>query len=363
MSDTGWKNAGTGSGLTNSSNITSSNDTYATATHTFTEFDYEYETLVATNFGFEVPTGATITGVQMRVECKVSGGTVMVETSMGEGPELQGVSSDRTDSYGSGIRTDESYIVYPPGSPEDDLWGATIGVSDVNGSSFGVSIPFSFSGEDETIDLYVDNVQMKVFYEPLNTGWVSPGTGSQDATGDFDWTNLSNISSDGDVVVNDGTPSLLAGESVTINNLIASNYSFSIPSGATIDGVEVKIYHRVYGSASVSLSVNSFKLVKDSTIVGDDGSADLTAGHYEYVEESSGGSSDMWGTTLSSSDVNSSNFGASVSYTVTNESPIDTGTNQSSLNVDYIQIKVYYTESSGTPTVGTKYALPAFKRP
>ena len=53
MSDTGWKSAGTGSGLTNSSNITSSNDTYATASHTFTEYNYAYETLDATNFGLD----------------------------------------------------------------------------------------------------------------------------------------------------------------------------------------------------------------------------------------------------------------------------------------------------------------------
>ena len=195
MSDTGWKSAGTGSGLTNSSNITSSNDTYATASHTFTEYNYAYETLDATNFGFEIPVGATIIGVQMRVEGSkdASGGVIMYEDGSDDGPALKGVTGSTDGDVG--VPDTEAYQLFPLGSSENDLWGATIGVSDVNDSSFGVSIPFSFSGESETIDLSVDNVQMKVFYEPLNTGWVSPGTTSESGSGEA-WTDENEVKDD-----------------------------------------------------------------------------------------------------------------------------------------------------------------------
>jgi len=105
-----------------------------------------------------------------------------------------------------------------------------------------------------------------------------------------------------------------------------------------------------------------------------------------------GGSSDKWGETWSASDINDSDFGfvfafddqylptisnylkttnfgfaiptgsvidgieVGVEYKQVNDGPIS----DNQIMVDNIAIKVYYTEGS-TPTVGTKYPLPAFK--
>jgi hypothetical protein len=350
MADTGWKNAGTGSGLTNSSNISSSNNTYATASETLSTYNHSEKTLVATNFGFEVPIGATITGVQMKVECKAgSGGRVSIEKGFdNEGPMLQGVSSNRTDVYGSGLSTTDAYIVFPPSSPEDDLWGATIGVSDVNNSSFGVSIPFlldEFEGNAETtVELYVDNVQMKVFYEPLNTGWISPGTVvSDDTVGTKAWSNPSNAK--------------------------ASDNSYATASETDWPGDVNNIYDYMV------------KIVKGGSVSGTNKATntdiDGTDTYYTF-----GGSSDLWGNTLTSSDINNSNFGCVISYAINEGSPtlteylkcssfglnIPSGSTINGVqvrveakrdpsytcNVDHIQIKVYYTEAGTSQTVSTK---------
>jgi hypothetical protein len=112
------------------------------------------------------------------------------------------------------------------------------------------------------------------------------------------------------------------------------------------------------------------------------------------TEEILGSSSDTWGRSWTTSEINSNNFVSILSGTdyygeTASNVACDWGAfgfdipAGSTINgrevkldsycehvfmadydwfVDHIQIKVYYTET-GTPTVGTKYALPAFKRP
>jgi hypothetical protein len=143
--------------------------------------------------------------------------------------------------------------------------------------------------------------------------------------------------------------------------------------------------------------IKTIKLVRGGSIVGDNkvGSTVLpdtdTDAYISY-----GGSDDLWGTTLTPSDVNASTFGVVVNFEGTNsevtsyeteylkltnfgasvpsgatidgvEVRMDAyekfygGDTQTDANVDHIQIKVYYTESTGTPVIGEKYPLPAFR--
>lgn len=100
-------------------------------------------------------------------------------------------------------------------------------------------------------------------------------------------------------------------------------------------------------------------------------------------DNSAGGSDDLWGTTWSSGDFDSENFriylngnyyggqdyggfdfGIASGSTINGVEVYFNGyypDGNNNTRVYYIQIKVYYTDSS-TPTVGVKYPLPAFKR-
>jgi hypothetical protein len=187
-----------------------------------------------------------------------------------------------------------------------------------------------------------------------DTGWVSPGTVVSDGTiGDVAWSNPSNAK--------------------------ASDNSYS-----TVDPGGPDMFEDF-----------AVKIVKSDGSIGstNKGGSNLIPSSDTYITY--GGSSDLWSETWSASDINDSDFGVVYSVSggegyyseylkATNfDFSIPTGSTIDGIEarvehsyyysgmpppieryckVDHIQIKVYYTET-GTPTVGTKYALPAFKRP
>ena len=187
-----------------------------------------------------------------------------------------------------------------------------------------------------------------------DTGWVSPGT-----------------------VVNDSSVGTDAWSNPT--NARASDNTYAITKR---DG-----YGFSYEEA--------IKIVKSNGTIGSSNKS--TGARLPLTEQyiSYGGSSDLWGETWSYTDINDSDFGvvfqvenrnfADITYSnylkATNfgfnipsgatieglEVQIEQWLNDhydshnNTAEVDHIRIKVYYTES-GTPTVGVKYPLPAFKR-
>jgi hypothetical protein len=187
-----------------------------------------------------------------------------------------------------------------------------------------------------------------------DTGWVSPGTVASDSTiGDFSWESPSNAkaSDNSNAVANPAT----SNAEYDSEYLKATNFGFSIPTGATIDGIEAEIEMTCSYDFGAQPTENEIKIVKSNGSIGATNRATGAGIPAPEASVSYGGSSDLWGETWSVSDINDSDFGIVFSGT-TYSDPFGQG-----LNVDHIQIKVYYTES-GTPTVGVKYPLPAFKR-
>ena len=119
----------------------------------------------------------------------------------------------------------------------------------------------------------------------------------------------------------------------TMHYLKATNFSFSIPSGATIDGITLEIEKkRTQGGAIADAAV---RIVKGGTIGTTDksnGSAWPGADAYTTY----GSSSDKWGETWTASDINGSTFGAALSATLSGSPPIQ-------INVDHFRITVNYT--------------------
>lgn len=164
----------------------------------------------------------------------------------------------------------------------------------------------------------------------------SPGTAADDATvGTLAWSNPDNIKVSDNVYASASTSTV----PFTTHYLKATNFGFSIPAGATINGILVEIERKMSGP-SVSVIDSEIKIVKSDGSIGSTNKS--TGATWQTVESYSsfGGSSDLWGETWTSSDINSSNFGAVLSATV----------NLRTANVDHIRITITYTEVSKTMT-------------
>lgn len=119
--------------------------------------------------------------------------------------------------------------------------------------------------------------------------------------------------------------------------LQATNFSFAIPSDATITGITVGIEKKASSSIIVDTIV---KLVKGGTISGDNkASASVWSTSDAYTTY--GGSSDMWGLSLTPADVNASNFGVVITGGVNTSS-------SANMYVDHIEITVDYTGGSSS---------------
>lgn len=132
----------------------------------------------------------------------------------------------------------------------------------------------------------------------------SAGTGANDASvGERAWTNPGNITASDDTRAS----TTMVGVELTTQYLKATNFGFSIPSGATINGITVNVEKQASGSDDYQV-----RIVKGGTIGATDrakagawGASDTS---YTY-----GSSSDLWGETWTDADINSSTFGFVIS--------------------------------------------------
>ena len=177
-----------------------------------------------------------------------------------------------------------------------------------------------------------------------DTGLVLCGTGANISGSGTDWDNPSNITAENsnyayaDLNKNGGLSDYLR----------ATNFSFSVPSGATVDGVEVQINKE--GETSVQYDEYVY-LVEDGLIIsGCENKAQSTPWPETTPATSTyGGTSDTWSCSLSDTIVNSSTFGVQI---MAEHQGL---TNRRWVAVYWIKIKVYYTEAGG----GSTYQLVA----
>jgi len=137
-----------------------------------------------------------------------------------------------------------------------------------------------------------------------DTGYISPGTMADDsAVGSRTWSNPDNAKA------NDGSYASygIAYGPEYSHYLKATNFGFSIPSGATIDGIKVEIE----GKTDADTAGNDYRV----SIVKSDGTVGTTnKGNNTMLESSDtyrtyGGATDLWGETWSDTDINDTDFG------------------------------------------------------
>ena len=116
---------------------------------------------------------------------------------------------------------------------------------------------------------------------------------------------------------------------------IVTNFTFGLPSGATIDGVELQVESRATGGTWTQV----VQLYNGSAI----GNSKSTTGITSTTDETRtyGGAADLWSATLTQAIVNGTGFGVIVTANRT------AGTGGTRFEIDSLQMRITYTESSG----------------
>jgi len=145
---------------TNPGNVTTSDDNHATFSATF-DGDSSKD-LDCTNFGFSIPAGATINGIEANIE---RNGFDIIDLSIkllnGDGAGGESAQDKSTGASWSVSDTVDSF------GDSTDTWGETWSVSDVNSSDFGVRIQCqdNTAGAPPTLGFAsIDHVEITVYY-------------------------------------------------------------------------------------------------------------------------------------------------------------------------------------------------------
>jgi hypothetical protein len=316
---------------TNVTRVVSTNSSYATASVTNTVTHY----INCQNFGFSVPSNATIAGVLCSVIAHTNGSLGDAgdnSVKLIKGGTIQGTDQVIFGTLAALASSTDLTFLYPVTGGGANLWGLTLTPADVNASNFGVAV--SLQGEtNNTNTIFVDSITLQVFYYFNATTAKFPGTAADVAPGsDTAWASVNNIKA-----TDTSVATCTLANSATSDYLEATNFGFAVPSNATINGV-LATWTKDGEDKDTLMS-----LIKNGTISGNNYSYINGLQFQGYVLStltavSYGSANDLWGLTLTPADVNASNFGCMCQCTDN-----DFGGKGSTANVDSVTMVVYYT--------------------
>ncbi len=155
---------------------------------------------------------------------------------------------------------------------------------------------------------------MYISYTATSSVMNYPGTVVDDnSVGTPAWSNPSNATSTNGAYAF-SNPGTTAGSPT--HYLKATNFGFSIPSGSTINGVQAEIQAADTAACPPSSTDNIVKLVKGGTVQGNNLASTVPWSCY-LTWRGYGSSTEMWGLSLTDTDVNASNFGIVLSVAST----------------------------------------------
>jgi hypothetical protein len=162
-------------------------------------------------------------------------------------------------------------------------------------------------------------------------GPLSPGTAGDDSTvGTVNWSNPGNITTSND------SYATAAGGGITFY-LTATNFGFTIPTGATINGIAVEIERSRLGG--LTTTDEHVQLIKAGVVGGEDKADTVTVWGTTDAVITYGGAADLWTDTWTAAQINAIDFGAAISA--------DVGVAVTA-RVDHIRITIHYTDGTGT---------------
>ncbi|MGV3628992.1 MAG: DUF6701 domain-containing protein [Betaproteobacteria bacterium] len=180
----------------------------------------------------------------------------------------------------------------------------------------------------------------------------SPGACATGGGAGNAWNNPGNALSSNNA---DATVSV---DGSTSEALECANYSFSIPAGATITGIEVNV-ERSSSSTNNGGSRDASLLLLGGTLAGSN-LATATIYTTGDVVETHGNPTETWGNAWTVAQINAAAFGAALRVTKPGG-----GGPAHTVSVDHIQITVYYSNPPPAPVLvvpadGASVAVPAF---
>ena len=312
---------------TNPGRITADDTLYATAALTNATSNY----LQGSNFGLNVPAGATVTGIQVEIMRQSNNAaSPFIRDSvvrLSKGGTITGDNKAALATNWPNAMTATTY------GGVADLWGTTWTPADINNANFAVVLAATTSVSGAARTASVDFIRVTVTYTPAPGGPAQAGTGANVAgVGTAAWTNPTRITNDDTLYAT----AALSNATPISNYLQGSNYGLSVPTGATITGIQVEIMRQSNNAASPFIRDSVVRLSKGGTITGDNKAALATNWPNAMTATTYGGVGDLWGTTWTPADVNNANFGVALSATRST-----TGTARTA-SVDYMRITVYY---------------------
>jgi hypothetical protein len=172
------------------------------------------------------------------------------------------------------------------------------------------------------------------------TGPNNPSANTQTSAGKPMWTNGGNVYSSNNSYA---TASPL-GTSFSTEDLIISGFGFSITGTDTINGVTVEIERKSTTVSGTTCKDSRVFLTKNASTSSGSNKAAAGAWPSSDAYATYGSSSDLWGTTWTASEINSSNFGVIIAAIG------DSGFNQPVGSIDHIRVTVESTPAGGGPT-------------
>lgn len=168
----GATSGGTGDAWTNPGRIIANDNSYTSAT---IADNSSSENLLATNFGFSIPTTATITGIEVTIGRYSSSPNKIYDNNV---QLLVGGSATGTNKALSSTTywpTTETAATY---GSTTDLWGATLTPAIINASNFGVLFDANNNNNGTARTAYVDYIQISVTYTlPASIDWYTASSG------------------------------------------------------------------------------------------------------------------------------------------------------------------------------------------
>ncbi len=168
------------------------------------------------------------------------------------------------------------------------------------------------------------------------TGFQNASTFTTDnSIGTYDFSNPSNSqTSNNSRASASALISILSGDTYYLK---ATGFNFNIPSYASICGVTLEAECRATGLLlTAAVRDNEIRLIKGGVITGSNKSQAGDWGSSDAYR-TTGGASDLWGTTLTPADVNASDFGVAISAQI-----IALVAALPSAQIDHIRLNVHY---------------------
>ena len=248
--------------------------------------------LRATNFGFTLPTEANITKIDVVVHRKADVADIarIGFSQLVVGGVLAGTpAGEEGDRFG----TSEAAQTL---SDRDAALAVTLTPAQVNASDFGIEIKVQGDAGEGNVTASIDAIYITVRY-------------TLDEVSDF---------------------------------IDVSNFGFTIPSSATIDGVVVSVERRgaLLAGGAGTVRDTTVQLLKGGVATGDNKAETTLDWPAADTVQSYGSTTDGWGATLAATDLNLSDFGVRLA--------VEGHVGVELAEIDHVTITVYYTAVGGS---------------